>query len=134
MDALVFMSDLEELVIYNAKPSSLGAKVLQSLIIHPVLASNLGATSTPGELGAPLCPLFRRFGLKYDRWLRPSEEFDLIPVMVSIIQSREHSNCSLESFNLWISSDQKDPFELIEGSKMSLEGFARLHQGQDFLL
>jgi hypothetical protein len=122
MNALVFMSDLEELVIHNARPSSLGAKVFQSLVVQPVHTSNLGATSTPGELGAPLCPSLRRFGLKYDRWLRPSEQFDLIPVFVSIIRSRQHSNYSLESFSLWTTSDQKDPLELIERSQMSIKG------------
>ena len=121
VNALVFMSGLEELVIHNAQPSSLGAKVFQSLIIQPAHASNQGAKSTPGEMGVPLCPLLRRFGLKYDRWLRPSERFDLIPVFVSIIRSRQHSNCSLESFSLWTRSDQKDPLELIERSQISIQ-------------
>ena len=126
MKALVFLSDLEELVIHNARPSTLGAKVLQSLIVQPVHASNLGAASTLGEFGAPLCPFLRRFGLKYDRWLRPSEQFDLIPTFVSIIRSREHSNYALQSFRVWITSDQYDPFELIEGSRMSRTGLERL--------
>ena len=126
LSSLVFMSHLEELVIYCARPSSLGTTVFQSLVLHPVHTSNMGMTSPPGELGAPLCPSLRRFGLKYDRWLRPTEEFDLIPVLVSFIQSRQHSNYALESFDLWTSSGQKDPLGLIEGSQMSIEGFRRL--------
>ena len=82
-------------------------------------------TSPPGELGAPLCPSLRRFGLKYDRWLRPTEQFDLI-VLASVIQSRARSNYALESFNLWTVSGQKDPLELIEGSQMSIKGFKQL--------
>jgi hypothetical protein len=39
MNALTFMPHLEELVIGNARPSSLRAKVLQSLIAQPVHAS-----------------------------------------------------------------------------------------------
>ena len=69
MSSLVFMSDLEELVIQCAQPSSLRAIVFQSLVLHPVHASNMGTTSSPGELSAPLCPLLRQFGLKYDCWL-----------------------------------------------------------------
>ena len=126
MSSLVFMSGLEELVIRCAQPSSLRATVFQSLVVHPVQTSNMGATSSPGELGAPLCPLLRRFGLDYDRWLRPTEQFDLIPVLVSLIQSRQHSNYALENFYLWTTSDQKDSLELIEGSQMSVEGFRRL--------
>ena len=39
MSSLVFMSGLEELVIHSAQPSSLGAKVFQSLVVHPVHTS-----------------------------------------------------------------------------------------------
>ena len=126
MRSLIFMSDLEELVIQSARPSSLGGTVLRSLVLHPVHASNMGATSRPGELSAPLCPSLRRFGLDYDRWLRPTEQFDLIPVLVSIIQSRQHSNYALERSSLWTTSDQEDPFEFIERSQMNIEGFRRL--------
>ena len=44
--ALAFMSNLEELVIDNTQPSSLKVKVLQSLVVHPGHANNLG---TPGS-------------------------------------------------------------------------------------
>jgi hypothetical protein len=46
--AFTFMSDLEELVIENAQPSSLGVKVLQSFVVHPAHANNLGTTATHG--------------------------------------------------------------------------------------
>ena len=123
MSSLVFMSDLEELVIHSAHPSSLGARVFQSLVVHPVHTSNMGTTSSPGERGVPLCPSLRRFGLKYDCWLRRTEQFDLIPVLASFIQSRQHSNYALESFSLWTMSYHRDPLELIERSQMSVEGF-----------
>ena len=126
MSSLVFMSDLEELVIRCAQPSSLGATVFQSLVVHPVQTSNMGAKSSPGELSAPLCPSLRRFGLDYDRWLRPTEQFDLIPVLVSLIQLRQKSNYALEDFYLWTTSDQEDPLELIERSQMNVEGFKEL--------
>ena len=124
--ALVLMSDLEELVIDNAQPSSLGAKVLQSLIVHPAHTNNPGTTTTPGGQNAPVCPSLKRFGLRYRRWLRPSEQFDLIPEFMSIILSRKQSKFSLKSFQIWISSDQQDPWELIDGSWISLDGFERL--------
>ena len=123
---LALLSDLEELVVHNVHPASLGAKVFQSLVVQPPHISKPGARLAPGEWGAPLCPSLRRFGLKYDRWLRQSEQFDLIPVFVSIIRSREHSNHSLESFDLWTTSDQKDPLELVERSKISIEELKRL--------
>ena len=126
MNSLVSMSNLEELVIHSARPSSLGATVFQSMVVYPVHASNIGMTSSPGELGVPLCPSLRRFGLKYDRWLRPTEQFDLIPVLVSLIQSRQHSNYTLERFDLWTMSDQEDPLELIKRSQMNVEGFKQL--------
>ena len=126
MSSLVFMSDLEELVIRCPQPSSLGATVFQSLVLHPVHASNMGTISSPRELSAPMCPSLRRFRLKYDRWLRRTEQFDLIPVLASFIQSRQHSNYALESFALWTPSYQKGPLELIERSQMNVEGLKRL--------
>ena len=118
--AFVFMSNLEELVIENTRPSSLGMKVLQSLVVH---TSNLGIIATQGGGNIPACPLLKRFGLRYRRWLRPSEHFDLIPVFMSIIQSRQQSKCPLQSFCIWGSGDQKGPLELVDGSQISLEGF-----------
>ena len=88
----------------------------------------MGTTSSPRELGAPLCPSLRRFGLNYDRWLRLSEGFDLVPVFMSIIQSRQWSKCALQSFNLCIMGDQEATIELIERSGMSRTGFDRLHR------
>jgi hypothetical protein len=124
--ALNFMSNLEELVIDNAQPSSLGAKVLQSLVVHPVHANNLGTTATSGGYNTPVCPSLKRFGLRYRRWLRPSEHFDLIPAFVPIIWSRQKSTFSLQNFRIWLRSDQKDPLELLEGSRISHKGFERL--------
>ena len=126
MRSLVFMSNLEELVIHCAQPSSLQATVLESLVLHPVHTSNTGMASSPGALSAPLCPSLRRFGLKYNRWLRPTEQFDLIPVLVSFIQSRQHSNYALESFDLWTTSERRTPLKLIERSQMNIEGLKQL--------
>ena len=50
----------------------------------------------------------------------------MIPVLTSFIQSRQHSNYALKGFDLWTTSYQKGPLELIEGSQMSFEGFRRL--------
>ena len=46
--AFAFMSNLEELVIENAQPSSIGMKVLQSLVVHQAFANNLDTTDAPG--------------------------------------------------------------------------------------
>ena len=124
--ALAFMSNLEELVIDNAQPSSLGVKVLQLLAVHPVHTKDLGPTTTPGQLNTPACPSLKRFGLRYRRWLRTSERFDLIPEIMSIIWSRKQSKFSLQGFQIWTTSDQVDPLELIEGLSISLKGFNRL--------
>ena len=126
MSSLVFMSHLEELVIYSARPSSLGAAVIRSLVLHPIHTSNVGMTSSPGELDAPLCPSLRRFGLKYNHWLRPTEQFDLNPVLALFIQSRQHSNYALESFYLWTTSKRKTPLKLIARSQMNIEGLKQL--------
>ena len=133
--AFTFMPDLEELVIDNAQPSSLGAKGLQALVVHPVHANNMGTIATPGGGYAPVCPSLKRFGLRYRRWLRPSEHFDLIPELLSIILSRQQLKFSLQNVHIWRGSEDKDPLELIEGSGISLEGFERLAnaKGRDLL-
>jgi hypothetical protein len=140
--ALASMSNLEELVIHNAQPSSLGVKALRLLVVLP------GTTGTPGEWKTPVCPSLKRFGLRYRRWLRPSEHFDLIPVFISIIRSRQQPKCSLQSFRIWGSSYQKDPLELIDGSQTEftieltmyrnrpvvptkISGFSVVHQRRD---
>ena len=124
--ALSFMSNLEELVIHNAQPSSLGVKALQSLVVHPIDATDQGTTSILGGRSTPICPLLKRFGLRYRRWLRPNEPFDLIPVFRSIIRSRQESMLSLQSFRIWTRSGQSDPWELIEKSSISSQGFEHL--------
>ena len=123
---LAFLPGLEELVIHSPRPSSLGAKVFQSLIVLPVDSNNLGTISTPGRSSTPLLPLLQRFVLKYGRWLRQSEQFDLIPVLMSIIRSRQHFNVSLKRFGLQMRSDQNDPLELIGRFGVHVEGFMRL--------
>ena len=121
--ALAFMSNLEELVIECAQPSSLGVKVLQSLVVQPVHANDLGTPATPVGWNTPVCPSLKRFGLRYRRWLRPSEHFDMIPEFMSIIWSRKSAGFPLHRFFVSTSSDQRDAVELIEGSWISLEGF-----------
>jgi hypothetical protein len=124
--SLLFMSNLEELVIDNAQPSSLGAKVLQSLVVHPVHANNVGTNVTSGGWNTPVCPSLKRFGLRYRRWLRSTEHFDLIPDFVSIIWSRQQSRFSLRSFRIWTRSDQQDPVELLGVLGIGRTGFERL--------
>ena len=124
--AFAFMSNLEELVIDNAQPSSIGVKALSLLVVLPVHANNPGTTTTHGRRNEPACPSLKRFGLRYRRWLRSSEHFDLIPELMSIIWSRQQPKCSLQSFRIWGSSDQQAPLELIEGSQVSFEGVERL--------
>jgi len=126
--ALAFMSNLEELAIYNARPSSLGATALQSLVVQTLDANHIGTTTTHGRRDTLICPSLRRFGLRYRRWLRPSEHFDLIPVFMSIIRSRQQSMFPMQSFRIWTRSCQKYPVELIEGSSISLKGFERLKE------
>jgi len=113
--AFASMSNLEELVIDNAQPSSIGVKALRSLVILS------GTTATPGEWNTPACPSLKRFGLRYRRWLRRSEPFDLIPVFISIIRSRQQSKCPLRSFRIWGSSNQEGPLELVGGSQIKVE-------------
>ena len=110
------MSNLEELIIDCAGPTSLGAKVFRSLIIWPTLRGRQ----------VPLCPLLKRLGLKYRRWLRRTERFSLIPDLVYVIKSRERSNYALESLSICMTSNQEVPLELIEESRMSPKGLRRL--------
>ena len=115
--SLAFMPYLEELVIESAEPSSLGAKVFRSFIMHTDHKIDIGAISTSKEWCAPLCPSLKRFGLKYRRWVRRSEHFNVIPDIVSLIMSREHSIHALQGFSIWRASNH--PLELIEESRIS---------------
>ena len=126
--ALPFMSNLEELIIGSAGPSSLGAKVFRSFIVWP---------SFKGQ-EVPFCPSLKRLRLKYSRWLRRTERFSLIPDLAYVIKSREHSNYALESLSICMTSNQKDSLELIEGSRLSqkgLQGLANMSRiaGEEFL-
>ena len=121
--AFASMSNLEKLVIDNAQPSSLGVKALQTLVVLPVHANNMDTTATSGAWNTTACPSLKQFVLRYRRWLRPSEHFDLIPVFMSIIWSRKWSQCSLKSFRIWGSNGWKEPLELINGLQISAEGF-----------
>ena len=116
INALFFMSNLEELIIDSAGPASLGAKVLRSLIVWPTLRGKC----------APLCSSLKRLRLKYRRWLRQTERLNLIPDLVYLIKSRERSNYALENFSVFMTNAQEDPLELIENSRMSQKGLQRL--------
>ena len=116
INALSFMSNLEELIIDSAGPASVGAKVLQSLVVWP----------TGRGRRVPLCPSLKRLRLKYRRWLRRTERFSLIPDLVYLIKSRERSNYALESLSICMTSNQEDPLELIKGSRLSQRGLRRL--------
>jgi hypothetical protein len=124
--SLDFMSNLEELVVHNAQPSSLGVKVLRSLVVHPVHANNLDTSATPGGRNTVVFPSLRRFGLRYRRWLRSSEHFDMIPEFACILWSRRWPKSPLQSFRIWTTGGQKDPLELFEGRRISPKGFQRL--------
>ena len=124
--ALTLMPYLEELVIESAEPSSLGAKVFQSFIFRPNRASDVSAKSTFKGWCMPLCPSLKRFGLKYRRWVRQSEHFSSIPDFMCIIESREHTIYALQSFSIWMTSNQQYPLELIEGLRMNWAGLERL--------
>jgi len=45
---------------------------------------------------------------------------------MSIIWSRDRSNCGLQSFRVWTRGDQDDPLELVENSRISFKGVERL--------
>ena len=124
--SLTLMPYLEELVIESAEPSSLGAKVFQSFVVRLHHTRDIGATSTPGMSGTPLCPSLKRFRLKYRRWLRQSEHFSLISDFMSIIMSREGSIYALKSFSIWMTNSQTVPVELIRNSRLSYGGLERL--------
>ena len=128
VNALFFMTSLSELVLDSSGPSSLGAKVFRSFIAQP----GPGTYKQPGwniysqREDCTVVPFTERFGLKYRRWLQPSDNFSLIPDLVSIIKSKEHSIHALQRFSIWMTSSQEDPVELIRGSRMSRKGLERL--------
>ena len=130
--AFTFMSNLEELVIDNAHPSSLGVKTLQALVVQSDQANNMGTTATQRGQYTPLCPSLKQFELRYRRWLRPSEHFDLIPGLVAVILSRQQSKFSLRSFLIWKESGQKEPLELIEKTWISLKTIEGLTNNDAF--
>jgi len=50
----------------------------------------------------------------------------MIPDFLSIISSRTHSNCSLQSFHVWTRSSEEGALELVEESQIAPGGFRRL--------
>ena len=125
IDALALMSNLEELVIESARPS-LGVEVLHSLVIYPVHANDMDTTPTPAGLNTPVCPSLKRFGLRYRRWLRASEHFDLFPDIMTTTCSRQLSMFPLQSFRVWRRSDKEGLLELVTGSWIRRDEFERL--------
>jgi hypothetical protein len=63
------MSNLEELVIDNAQPSSLRAK---GLAVTQSIANNPGTTATPGGRNTLVCSSLNRFGFRYCRFAKLS--------------------------------------------------------------
>lgn len=136
--ALALMPNLEELLLTNLLPSSLHTRLFEAFLAQPPHKENWDLTPAIGEWHVTLCPSLKVIGLQYDRWLRSSEQFKLAPTFMAIIWSRKWSRCSLQSFHIWLSCNQKEPLELVGESRTSLRALEilrsaiRVEQDQSF--
>jgi hypothetical protein len=125
--ALESMSNLEELILTNLRPSSLHPALFAAFIAQPPHQKDWDVIPVIGEWHVTLCPSLKILGLRYDRWLRPTEQFTLTPTFMAIIWSRKWSRCSLQSFRIWLTDGQTEPLELIGESQTRLRELGLLH-------
>jgi len=138
MEALASMPNLQELLLTNLLPTSLHGGFFEALIPRPSPEDDWNTALAIGKWHMRLCPSLVEFGLWYTRWLRPTEEFDLVPTFMAIAWSITLLTGSLKRFLIRFADDQKEPLVLSEHSSSTfLEAFelmASLKQGQPFNL
>jgi hypothetical protein len=102
---------VEELVLGLVRPHALGKQFLLAMVAkegrgNPNPTSNEAAEGVSTIDSSPawtasLCPNLRVLGLKYRRWLRESENDELIPLLQKIVETRSKSDMPLHSFKFW---------------------------------
>jgi len=138
IEALASMPNLRELLLTNLLPTSLHGGFFEALIPRPSPGDDWSTALAVGEWHMRLCPSLVELGLWYTRWLRPTEEFELVPTFMTIAWSIKWITGSLERFHIRFADDQKEPLGLSVHSSstflMAFELMASLKQGQPFNL
>ena len=129
INALRLLPNLEELVLGLARPSALGKRFFNSMIARksketssfpgPNSASAQSDRATSDLLVAPLIPNLKSFGVRYQRWIRGTEEDNVTPLLKEIVQSREKTEVPLRSMRFWPNKDtpEEDALELVPPRK-----------------
>jgi len=138
IEALASMPNLRELILTNLLPTSLHGGFFEALIPRPSPEDDWNTALAVGKWHMRLCPSLVELGLWYMRWLRPTEEFELVPIFMAIAWSRGWLTGSFKRFHIGLADDQKEPLGLIKDPSSTflkaLELLASLKQGQPFNL
>ena len=98
---------LEELRLDIERPSALGQYFFTSLLAKPT--NDLKRYFHPKRGALPMrmrtwrsaiCPSLKKLELKYERWLRETDQLDILPPLMALSWSREGTKTPLESFRL----------------------------------
>jgi len=132
--ALSSMQNLEELLLTNLLPTSLHGGFFGAFIATPPDEGDWNTALAVGKWHTAFCPRLKVFGLWYTRWLRPTEEFKLIPTFMAIRWSRDLFTSPLERLHVRLTDDQKEPLGLSRDAFELMASSIYVKQGRPFNL
>ena len=107
LSALRLLPALNELQLDISRPCVLGRRFFMALHAKPVDDPNRKfdrkSEYRPKDIEiweSRICPSLRRLELKYKRWLRRTDQLDVLPPLLAIGWSRWYTSRTLESFRL----------------------------------
>jgi hypothetical protein len=120
LSILRLLPALEELRLDIERPCVLGRRFYTGLLAKPTndLKSDIqrGWDVLPMGMGtrkSTICPFLKRLELKYERWLRQTDQLDILPPLMAMSWSREGTITPLESFRLRF-KDPNSQWEVLE--------------------
>jgi len=108
LSVLELLPALNELQLDITRPCMLGRRFFMALLSKPLGDPKGGIDRNWGDdppehvknWESRICPSLRRLELKYERWLRSTDQLDILPPLMAIGWSRGKSTTPLESFCL----------------------------------
>ena len=108
LSALKLLPALNELQLDIARPCVLGRRFFKALLAKPIYEPKGKFDRNWGEAHpqhvkywkSSICPSLKKLVLKYERWLRSTDQLDILPPLMAIGWSRRGTTTPLKSFHL----------------------------------
>jgi hypothetical protein len=127
---LVLMPALEKLALDLTGPSSFGEGFFADLMARPLQKQHWDLLPI-GSWKSPCCPALVVLELKYGRWLRQTEEFQLAAVFAALVWTRRKTHYKMRRFAVIPPADVSACWDFVGEPIRCLKAFGLLSGGVD---